>query len=174
VGVFQEGTPINKCPIYPSVQPYNRHQMEIKLYVYKLPVVDGRPPRRWLTKARWYLLKTEKTPRFKSILATIEAYKIPAVVLDPRELLVVKCDVVNDLLVAMAPDLMHDTILTDEEIKSLETNEYWSVERVKLDKRGIALWKLGLRTKTGDKIRVVREMFKTILEDMEETKGVKS
>jgi hypothetical protein len=148
--------------------------MELKRYVYKLPVVDGRPPRRWLMKARWYLLKTEKTPRFKSILATIEAYKIPAVVLNPRELLVVKCDIVNDLLVPMAPDLMHDTILTPEDIISLETNEYWSVERLKLDTRGIALWKLGLQTKTIDKIRVVREMFKAILEDMKETKGVQA
>jgi hypothetical protein len=160
--------------MYPSVQPYNIHPMEIKLYVYKLPVVDGKPPRRWLLKARWYLLKTEKTPRFKSVLATIEAFKIPAVILDPRELLVVKCDVVNELLVAMAPDLLHDAILTPEEIKSLETNEYWSVERLKLDTRGIALWKLGLQSKTRDKIRVVREMFKAILEDMKETKGVQA
>jgi hypothetical protein len=148
--------------------------MEMNLYVYKIPVVDGRPPKRWALKARWYLLKTEKTPRFKSILSIIEGYKIPAVVLDPKELLIVKCDIVNDLLLPMAPDLLHDAILTPEDTKTLELSDYWSVEKVKLDKKGIALWKLGLQTKTMDKVRVVREMFKAILEDIKDTKEVKA
>jgi hypothetical protein len=135
--------------------------------------LDGKPPRRWLIRARWYLLKTERTPRFQSVLSIIETYQIPTVVLDPKRLIVVKCDMVHEFLTRMAPDLMYDAILTPEDKKALELNDYWEAEKVKLDKKVVALWKLGLETKASDKVRVVRERFKTILEEMKDLNEVK-
>ena len=154
----------------PFNHPYNTQCMEMNLYVYKLNILDGKPPRRWLIRARWYVLKTERTPRFKSVLSIIDTYHIPTVVLDPKRLIVVKCDMVHEFLTYMAPDLMYDAILTPEDKKALELNDYWETERVELDKRGVALWKLGLETKASDKVRVVRERFKAILEDLKEVR----
>jgi hypothetical protein len=140
--------------------------MEAYLYVYKLNILEGKPPRRWAIRARWYLLKTENTPRFKSVLAIIEDYQIPVIVLNPKELLVIKCDIVNEFLTRMAPDLMYDAILTPENKKELDVSDQWSVEKIKLDKKGIALWKVGIQTKASEKARVVRDRFKAILEEM--------
>jgi hypothetical protein len=165
-GSYQKKAPLKIHPHHYTFHPYNIHCMEINLYIYKLNILDGKPPRRWLIKARWYLLKTENTPRFKSVLSIIETYQIPTVVLNHRELLLVKCDMVNEFLARMAPDLMHDVILTPEDKKALELNDYWDTERVKLDKRGIALWKLGLQVKTSEKVSIVRERFKAILEEL--------
>ncbi len=147
--------------------------MEMNLYYYKLNLLEGKPPRRWLLKAHWYLLRTENSPRFKSVLAIIDTYQIPTIVLNPRQLVLVKCDMVSEFLARMAPDLMHDAILTPEDKKSLELNDYWEAEKVKLDKRGIALWKLGLEIKAGEKARVVRERFKAILEEIKDLKEIK-
>ncbi len=147
--------------------------MEMNLYYYKLNILEGKPPRRWLVKARWYLLRTENSPRFKSVLAIIESYEIPTIVLNPRQLVLVKCDMVSEFLARMAPDLMHDAILTPEDKKSLELNDYWETEKVKLDKKGIALWKLGLEIKAGEKARVAKERFKAIFEELKEVKDSK-
>ena len=149
------------------------NSMEMNLYHYKLNILEGKPPRRWLVKARWYLLRTENSPRFKSVLSIIETYQIPTIILNPRQIVVVKCDMVNEFLARMAPDLMHDTILTPEDRKTLELSEYWEAEKVKLDKRGVALWKLGLQIKAGEKVRVARERFKAIFEEIKDLKEVK-
>jgi len=156
-------------PLIPLIIP----SMEMNLYIYKLNTLDGKPPRRWLIKARWYLLRTENSPRFKSVLSIIETYQIPTVVLNNKQLLIVKCDMVNEFLGRMAPDLMHDAILTPEDKKVLELNDYWETEKLKLDKRSVALWKLGLQIKANEKVRVAREMFKAILEELKEVKDLK-
>lgn len=147
--------------------------MEMNLYVYKPNILEGKPPRRWLVKARWYMLRTENSPRFKSVLTIMETYQIPTIILNPRQLLIVKCDMVNEFLARMAPDLLHDAILTPEDKKALELNDYWENERVKLDKKGVALWKLGLEIKASEKVRVARERFKAILEELKEVKDLK-
>ena len=164
---------IKETPFNPFNRPYNTPYMEMNLYTYKLNILDGKPPRRWLIKARWYLLRTENSPRFKSVLSIIETYQVPTIVLNHKRLLIVKCEVVNEFLARMAPDLMHDAILTPEDKKALELNEYWEAEKVKLDKKGVALWKLGLQTKASEKVRVVRERFKAILEEIKDLKEVK-
>jgi hypothetical protein len=140
--------------------------MEAYLYTYKLCILDGKPPRRWLLKARWYLLKSESTPRFKSVLNIIENYQIPKIVLNQKELIIVKCDIVTEFLTRMVPDLLYDAILTPEIKKDLELSDLWNVEKIKLDKRGIALWKLGPQIKAVEKVSVVKEKFKAIMEEM--------
>jgi hypothetical protein len=147
--------------------------MEMNLYYYKLNILEGKPPRRWLVKARWYLLRTENSHRFKSVLTIIETYQIPTIVLNLRQLIVVKCNMVSEFLARMVPDLMHDAILTPEDKKALELNDYWEAEKVKLDKKGVALWKLGLQIKACEKARVARERFKAILEEIKDLKEVK-
>jgi hypothetical protein len=140
--------------------------MEAYLYTYKLSILDGKPPRRWLLKARWYLLKPESTPRFKSVLNIIENYQIPKILLNQKEFILVKCEIVSEFLTRMVPDLLYDAILTPEIKKDLELSNLWNVEKIKLDKRGIALWKLGLQIKAVEKISVVKDKFKAILEEM--------
>jgi hypothetical protein len=164
--------PLNINPMTPLITLIIPN-MEMNLYHYKLNILEGKPPRRWLVKARWYLLRTENSPRFKSVLSIIETYQIPTVVLNPKQLLIVKCDMVSEFLARMAPDLMHDAILTPEDKKALELNDYWEAEKVKLDKRGVALWKLGLQIKAGEKVRVARERFKAIFEEIKDLKEVK-
>ncbi len=106
-------------------------------------------------------------------MSIIETYQVPTIVLNHKRLLIVKCEVVNEFLARMVPDLMHDAILSPEDKKVLELNDYWETEKVKLDKRGVALWKLGLQTKAGEKVSVVRERFKAILEELKGVKDLK-
>lgn len=117
-------------------------------------------------KAKWYLLKSESTPRFKSVWTIIENYQIPKILLNQKEFILVKCEIVSEFLTRMVPDLLYDVILTPESKKELELSDLWNVQKIKLDKRGIALWKLGLQIKAVEKVSVVKDKFKAILEEM--------
>jgi hypothetical protein len=141
--------------------------MELYVYIFKLRILDGRPSMRWLPKCRWYLLRTEPSYRFKSVLSMLESYGVPRVELEERRYLLIKSETVKEILTVMAPDLVHDVIITPEKIKSLD-DDYWTVEKFKFGVKGIALWQTGLQTKSTSKLTEVKQKFEAIYKALNE------
>jgi hypothetical protein len=123
---------------------------------------------RWLPKCRWYLVKSEPSYRFKSILSMLESYGVPMVELDEKRHLIIKSMTVKEILTVMAPDLIYNVILTPERLKSLEESDFWTVERVKFGVKGVALWQTGLQTRSEFKLSEVKQKFEAVYKALKE------
>jgi hypothetical protein len=97
----------------------------------------------------------------------LESYGVPRVELDEKRYLLIKSLTVKELLTVMAPDLIHDVIITPEKIKSLD-DDFWTMEKVKFGVKGIALWQTGLQTKSGSKLSEVKQKFEAVYKALNE------
>jgi hypothetical protein len=97
----------------------------------------------------------------------LESYGVPRVELEERRYLLIKSETVKEILTVMAPDLVHDVIITPEKIKSLD-DDYWTVEKFKFGVKGIALWQTGLQTKSTSKLTEVKQKFEAIYKALNE------
>jgi len=133
------------------------------VYIYKLKVSEGRPSGRWLPKCRWLFIRPENSSRFQNALSLLERYECPMVEFEGGYLFL-KISPVRELLTMMVPDLLHDVIISPEKIESLK-GDLWTSGKWRFRSKGIALWRLGLITKAEDKLKGVRDKFRSIYEE---------
>jgi hypothetical protein len=141
---------------------------ELLVYIYKLPIAEGRPSIRLMQAARWYYLKREGTLRFRHIRTYLSASECPMVEYE-RGYIVLKITPVREKLVTIAPDLISDAIITDKKIEGV-WEDIWTVSTVKPDAKLLALWEIGLKSRANQKLRNVIGLYKKILEELEKTK----
>lgn len=135
------------------------------MYIYKLPIAEGRPSIRLMQMARWYFLKREGTLRFRHIRTYLSASECPVVEYD-RGYLVLKISPVREKLVTIAPDLISDAIITPKKIEGV-WEDLWMVSTVKPDAKLLALWEIGLKSRANQKLKNFVGLYKKLVEELE-------
>lgn len=137
------------------------------MYIYKLPIAEGRPAIKLMNLARWYYLKREGTLRFRHIRNYLSLSECPMVEYE-RGYLVLKISPVREKLITISPDLIHDAIITDKKIEGV-WEDIWTVSTVKPDAKLLALWQVGLKSKAHQKLKDFIGLYKALLEELEKT-----
>lgn len=135
------------------------------MYIYKLPIAEGRPAVKLMNLARWYYLKREGTLRFRHIRNYLGLSECPMVEYE-RGYLVLKISPVREKLITIAPDLISDAIITPKKIEGI-WEDLWSVGTVKPDAKLLALWQVGIRSKANQKLKDFIGLYKKLLEELE-------
>jgi hypothetical protein len=141
---------------------------ELMVYIYKLPIAEGRPAVKLMNLARWYYLKREGTLRFRHIRNYLSLSECPMVEYE-RGYIVLKISPVREKLITIAPDLISDAIITDKKIEGV-WEDLWAVGTVKPDAKLLALWQIGLKSRANQKLKNFLELYKKLLEELEKTK----
>ena len=141
---------------------------ELLVYIYKLPISEGRPSLRWVQTGRWFYLRRESSLRFRNAIGYLNRVECPMTEYE-KGYLVLKISPVKEKLIVMVPDLIFDAIITPTKIEGI-WEQLWTVSAVKPDENLLALWQIGKNTKSTQNLKEVKELYKKLLEELNKSK----
>jgi len=141
---------------------------ELMVYIYKLPISEGRPSLRWVQTGRWFYLRRESSLRFRNAIGYLNRVECPMTEYEKGYLLL-KISPVKEKLIVMVPDLIFDAIITPTKIEGI-WEQLWTVSAVKPDENLLALWQIGKNTKSTQNLKEVKELYKKLLEELNKSK----
>jgi hypothetical protein len=137
---------------------------ELMVYIYKLPVSEGRPSLRWVQTGRWYYLRRESSLRFRNAIGYLNRVECPMTEYE-KGYLVLKISPVKEKLIVMVPDLIYDAIITPTKIEGI-WEQLWTISTEKPDEKLLALWLIGRQSKSTQNLKNVKELYKKLLEEL--------
>jgi hypothetical protein len=137
---------------------------ELLVYIYRLPISEGRPAIRWLNTSRWWYLKRESTPRFRSALGYLKKAGCPMIEYG-KGYLVLKITPVKEKIIYIVPDLLFDVIITPTKIEGI-WEQLWEINSVKPDDNLMAIWQIGENTSSTQKLKEVKVLYQKLLEEL--------
>jgi len=141
---------------------------ELMVYIYKLPISEGRPSLRWVQTGRWFYLRRESSLRFRNAIGYLNRVECPMTEYEKGYLLL-KISPVKEKLIVMVPDLIFDAIITPTKIEGI-WEQLWTVSSEKPDNELLALWQIGKNTKSTQNLKEVKELYKRLLEELKKSK----
>jgi hypothetical protein len=141
---------------------------ELLVYIYRLPISEGRPAIRWLNTSRWWYLKRESTPRFRNALGYLTKSGCPMIEYG-KGYLVLKISPIKEKIIYLVPDLLFDAIITPAKIDGI-WEQIWEINSIKPDDKLLALWTIGENTSPNQKLKEIKGVYQKLLEELNKSK----